>query len=69
MNGKEVKGRQIKVDFDVLQAPKKGFKINTEKDGNKFYNKDHIKEINVKRKKKEQDKKKSASLKLNKHLQ
>lgn len=28
MNGKEVQGRRIKVDFDVVQEPKKGYKIN-----------------------------------------
>lgn len=28
MNGKEIKGRKIKVDFDVVQQPKSGYKIN-----------------------------------------
>lgn len=44
MDGKEIKGRQIIVDFDVKQEPKKGYKINLTKDGNKFYNKEIIKE-------------------------
>ena len=39
MDGKEVQGRRIKVDFDVVQKPKKGYKVNTDKEGNKLYNK------------------------------
>jgi hypothetical protein len=50
MNNKEVKGRRLKVDFDVVQEPKKGYKQNLNQERNKLYNKEVIKETNIKRK-------------------
>ena len=63
MNNKEIKGRQIKVDFDVKQEPKKGYKLNTAKEGKKFYNKEIVKETVLKRKHKEREKKKESHMK------
>ena len=56
MNGKEVKGRQIKVDYDVVQEAKKGYKMNLNTDKNRLYNKEVIKEETKKRIKKEKSK-------------
>ena len=40
MNGKQIKGRAIIVDFDTKQGKaKKSYRPNLEKTGNKFYNK------------------------------
>ena len=61
MNGKEIQGRRIKVDFDVVQEPKKGYKINAQiGERNKLYNKEVIKEEVNKRKKKQKDKQRVA---------
>jgi hypothetical protein len=51
------------VDFDVKQEPKSGYKININKDGNKFYNKEVVKETVLKRKHKEREKKKQSFVK------
>ena len=48
------------------EKPKSGYKVNREKDGNKFYNKEILKEENVKRKKKEKEKKIVAHAKISK---
>ena len=42
MDGREIKGRNIKVDFDVQQKPKQGYKVNTNQEGNKLYNRQVI---------------------------
>ena len=55
MNGKEVKGRQLKVDFDVKQSGKSSYKINTLDDKNKLYNREPIKLQKSKWIKKERD--------------
>lgn len=62
MNGKEIQGRRIKVDFDVVQEPKKGYKINMQNNDNRnrLYNKEVIKDELNKRKKKQKDKQKVA---------
>ena len=65
MDGKELKGRKIRVDFDVVQKPKEGYKTNTSKEGNKFYNKSTLKDINVKRQRKVKDKQKASMGKVN----
>jgi len=65
MDGKEVKGRLLKVDFDVNQKPKNSYKFNTNQEKNKLYNKTTIKEINNKRQRKEKEKKKMAHTKAN----
>lgn len=49
MNGKEVKGRNIKVDYDVVQEPKKGYKMNLSQEKNRMYNKEILKEDSRKR--------------------
>ncbi len=65
MNGKEVQGRRIKVDFDVVQEPKKGYKINlSNQDKNKMYNKEVIKEELSKRKLKQKEKQRVAMAKM-----
>ena len=56
MNGREIQGRRIKVDFDVVEEPKKGYKINLQIEKNKLYNKEVLKEESSKRKKKQKDK-------------
>jgi RNA recognition motif-containing protein len=67
MNGKEVQGRRIKVDFDVVQEPKKGYKINlSNQDKNKLYNKDVIKEELSKRKLKAKEKQRAAMARMTK---
>ena len=58
MNNKEVKGRRLKIDFDVVEQAKKGYKMNLSKEKNKFYNKEAIKEENSKRRRKENEKQK-----------
>jgi hypothetical protein len=61
MNGKEVQGRRIKVDFDVVQAPKKGYKINASaSDRNRLYNKEVVKEEGARRRKKARDKQRAT---------
>lgn len=60
MNGKEIKGRSIKVDFDVQQKAKKGYKLNLETEKNKLYNKEIVREEVKKRKRKENEKKRDG---------
>ena len=57
MSGKEVKGRKLKIDFDVVQKAKKGFKVNMKDDGNVRFNKLKKKEITKKFQRKENEKK------------
>ena len=63
MNGKEVKGRQLKVDFDVKQSGKSSYKINTLDDKNKLYNREPIKLQKSKWSKKERDAAKREKIK------
>lgn len=63
MNGKELKGRQIKVDFDVKGKQKSSYKVNLDNDRNRLYNREPIKLEKSKHIKKERDRKKEASLK------
>ena len=63
MNGKDVKGRQIKVDFDVKGKQKSSYRVNTDNERNRLYNKEPIKLLKSKQIKKERDRKKEASLK------
>ena len=58
MNGKEVQGRFLKVDFDTKSAPKSSYKVNTETDRNRLYNRETIKNERSKRIKKDNEKKK-----------
>lgn len=46
MNGKEVAGRFLKVDFDVKQSAKGSYHINTDNERNRLYNREPIKEAN-----------------------
>ena len=68
MNQKEIKGRIIKVDFDVVEKPKMGYKINLNQEKNKLYNKEIIKEETKKRKKKETEKTKEKEGKVKKSI-
>ena len=43
MNGKEVQGRFLKVDFDSKAQPKSGYKLNLDTERNRLYNRDPIK--------------------------
>ena len=43
MNGREIKGRFIKVDFDAKSKPRSSYRVNTETDRNRLYNRDPIK--------------------------
>ena len=58
MNGKEVQGRYIKVDFDTKAAPKSSYRVKTDTDGNRLYNRDTIKNEKSKRIKKEKERSK-----------
>lgn len=63
LDGKEIEGRNIKVDYDVGKA-KQSYHVNTDDSkGNKFYNKEPIKEIKLKRQRKENEKHKLAKIK------
>ena len=65
MNGKDMQGRRIKVDFDVVEEAKKGYKINlANNERNKHYNKEVIKEELGKRKKKQKDKQREAMTRI-----
>lgn len=55
MNGKEIEGRQLKVDFDVKESGKGSYKINLNEDKNRLYNRDPIKMEKSKRIKKERE--------------
>ena len=63
MNGKEVQGRYIKVDFDTKSAPKNSYRVNTETDGNRLYNRETIRNERSKRIKKDREKKKLEKMK------
>ena len=58
MNGKEVQGRYIKVDFDTKAAPKSSYRVKTDTDGNRLYNRETIKNEKSKRIKKEKERSK-----------
>ncbi len=62
MNGREIKGRFIKVDFDAQSKPKGGYKMNTDSERNKLYNREPLKLERSKRIKKENDREKLAKL-------
>lgn len=55
MNGKDIQGRAIKVDFDVKQTAKSSFKINTNEEKNRLYNREPIKLERSKHIKKERE--------------
>ena len=63
MNGKEIDGRQIKVDFDVKESGKGSYKINLNEEKNRMYNRDSIKMEKSKRIKKERDNAKMEKIK------
>lgn len=63
MNGKEVKGRFLKVDYDSKAQPKSSYRINTDTANNRLYNRDPIKAAKAKLIKKEREKVKLAKLK------
>ena len=55
MNGKDSQGRAIKVDFDVKQSAKSSYKINTNEEKNRLYNREPIKIERSKHIKKDRD--------------
>ena len=63
MNGKEVQGRQIRVDFDVKGEGKSSYKVNLKEDRNRLYNREPIKLLKSKAIKKEREKQKLAKIK------
>lgn len=63
MNGKEIQGRFLKVDFDTKSAPKSSYRVNTETDRNRLYNRETVKNERSKRIKKDNDKKKLEKMK------
>lgn len=63
MNGKEIDGRQIKVDFDVKESGKSSYKINLNEEKNRMYNRDPIKLEKSKRIKKERENTKMEKIK------
>jgi hypothetical protein len=67
MNGKEVQGRPLKIDFDVKQKGKSSYKINLDDDRNRHYNKEPIKFQKSKMIKKERDRQKFQKMKGFRH--
>jgi RNA recognition motif-containing protein len=63
MNGKEIDGRQIKVDFDVKQSGKESYKVNLDEEKNRLYNREPIKMEKSKRIKKERETLKLSKIK------
>jgi len=63
MNGKEIEGRQLKVDFDVKQEGKSSYKINLNDERNRLYNREPIKLEKSKRIRKEREKQKLEKIK------
>lgn len=63
MNGKEINGRQIKVDYDVGGKAKSSYKINTSDERNRLYNKEPIKQQRSKWIKKEKERTKLEKIK------
>ena len=63
MNGKDIQGRQIKVDFDVKESGKSSYKINLETENNRLYNRDPIKMAKSKMIKKKREKQKLEKIK------
>ena len=63
MNGKVVNGRYLKVDFDTKAAPKSSYRVKTETDGNRLYNRDTIKNERSKRIKKERERSNQEKIK------
>ena len=43
MNGKEIQGRFLKVDYDSKATPKSSYHVNTDTTDNRLYNRDPIK--------------------------
>jgi len=62
MNGKEVQGRFLKVDFDSKAKPKESYRVNVEPEANRLYNREPIREAKSKVIKKEREKTKLAKL-------
>ena len=62
MQGKEVKGRFLKVDFDSKGQAKSSYHINMDTTNNRLYNRDPIKAAKSKQIKKERDRVKLAKL-------
>ena len=62
MNGKEIKGRYIKVDYDSKSKPKSSYKINTETERNRLYNREPLKLEQSKRIKKDRERDKLQKL-------
>lgn len=44
MNGKEIQGRFLKVDYDSKAKPKESYKVNLDSENNRLYNRDPIKQ-------------------------
>lgn len=63
MNGKEVNGRFLKVDFDVKQQQKSSYHINLDSERNRLYNREPIKLAKSKAIKKDREKQKLAKIK------
>ena len=62
MNGREIKGRFIKVDFDSKGQQKKSYHINTDGERNRLYNREPLKLERSKRIKKDREREKLAKL-------
>jgi len=63
MNGKEINGRQIKVDYDVKESGKASYKINISDERNRLYNREPIKMEKSKHIKKDRDRQKMEKIK------
>jgi RNA recognition motif-containing protein len=63
MNGKELQGRQLRVDFDVKGEGKSSYKVNLNEEKNRLYNREPIKLLKSKAIKKEREKQKLEKIK------
>lgn len=63
MNGKELQGRQVRVDFDVKGEGKSSYKVNLKEEQNRLYNREPIKLLKSKAIKKEREKQKLEKIK------
>ncbi len=63
MNGKDLQGRQLRVDFDVKGEGKSSYKVNLNEEKNRLYNREPIKLLKSKAIKKEREKQKLEKIK------
>jgi RNA recognition motif-containing protein len=68
LDGKDINGRTIQVDFDVSKGAKASYVTQAKEEGNKLYNKEDHRKIENKRLKKEREKAKELKVKADKKV-